>query len=163
MKIILLILSLIFTLHAQALEKVSLQLKWKYQFQFAGFIIAKEKGFYKDVGLDVELLEYTNKTDTIKDMQEGKIQFGVSDSGLMLEALKGIPIVAMMAIYQQSPYVLMSLKSSNIKTLKDIDGKRVAIYDDVNGNAIKSMLKINNINYIQKPIDEKLKKLKVKR
>ena len=43
------ILLIIGFLHAQDdLEKVSLQLKWKYQFQFAGFIIAKEKGFYKD-------------------------------------------------------------------------------------------------------------------
>lgn len=30
-------------------KSVALQLPWKYQFQFAGYIIAKEKGFYKDV------------------------------------------------------------------------------------------------------------------
>ena len=36
------------------LEKVSLQLHWKYQFEFAGFIGAKEKGFYKEAGLDVD-------------------------------------------------------------------------------------------------------------
>lgn len=162
MKVLLLILLFFTTTFAQDLEKVSLQLKWKYQFQFAGFIAAKEKGFYKDLGLDVELLEYTDKTDTIKYMIEGKTQFAVSDSALILEALKGVPITAMMAMYQKSPYVLMSLKSSNIKTLKDIDGKRVAIYDDVNGNAIKSMLKINNINFIQKSIEHKLEKLKSK-
>jgi len=163
MKIIIILLFVLSSfIQANEIEKVSVQLKWKYQFQFAGFIAAKEKGFYKDVGLDVELLEYTQKTDTIQDMINGKIQFAVSDSALMLEALKGIPITAMMAIYEQSPYVLMSLKSSNIKTLKDIDGKRVSIYDDVNGNAIKSMLKINNINFIQKTIDNKLKKLKNK-
>jgi signal transduction histidine kinase/ABC-type nitrate/sulfonate/bicarbonate transport system substrate-binding protein len=162
LKAIFLLCLFINTLIAQELEEVSLQLKWKYQFQFAGFIAAVEKGFYKDAGLDVKLLEYTNKTDTIKDMMDGKIQFGVSDSALMLEALKGVPITGLMAMYQQSPYILMSLKSSNIKTIKDIEGKRVAIYDDVNGDAIKSMLKINNISFIQKPIDEKLIKLKNK-
>ena len=56
----------------------------------------------------------------------------------------------------------MSLKSSNIKTIKDLDGKRIAIYNDINSAAIKSMLKINNIHFIQKPIDEKLRKLKNK-
>lgn len=47
-------------LHAQKLQKVKIQLSWKYQFQFAGFIMAKELGYYKDAGLDVELLEYNN-------------------------------------------------------------------------------------------------------
>ena len=163
MKVIITLLFLLLSLiQANQLKEVSLQLKWKYQFQFAGFIAAKEKGFYKDLGLDVKLLEYKDSTDTIKDMKEGKIEFGVSDSALMIEALKGTPVVAMMAIYQKSPYVLMALKSSNIKTIKDIDGKRLAIYNDINGMAIKSMLKLNNINFIQKPIDAKLKKLKNK-
>src|SRR5262245_50887028 len=39
----------------QALEKVSLQLKWLHQFQFAGYYVALEKGFYRDAGLDVEI------------------------------------------------------------------------------------------------------------
>ena len=39
------------------LEKVSLQLKWHHQFQFAGYYVAKYKGYYKDEGLDVELIE----------------------------------------------------------------------------------------------------------
>ncbi|RLA72726.1 MAG: diguanylate cyclase, partial [Epsilonproteobacteria bacterium] len=43
----------------EKLEKVSLQLQWLDQFQFAGYYIAKEKGFYKDVGLDVEIKKYT--------------------------------------------------------------------------------------------------------
>ena len=37
------------------LEKVSVQLKWFYQYQFAGILVAKEKGFYKDSGLDVTI------------------------------------------------------------------------------------------------------------
>ncbi len=39
-------------------EKVSLQLSWYHQFQFAGYYMAKEKGFYDEVGLDVEIKEY---------------------------------------------------------------------------------------------------------
>ncbi len=35
------------------LDSVTLQLKWKHQFQFAGYYAAKEKGFYKDAGLEV--------------------------------------------------------------------------------------------------------------
>lgn len=42
---------------AAALEQVSLQLKWKHQFQFAGYYQALEQGFYRDAGLDVAIRE----------------------------------------------------------------------------------------------------------
>ena len=40
-------------------QSVTLQLQWKHQFQFAGYYMAKEKGFYDEVDLDVKFLEYT--------------------------------------------------------------------------------------------------------
>ena len=40
---------------AQAADKVTLQLKWVTQAQFAGYYVAKDKGFYKEAGLDVEI------------------------------------------------------------------------------------------------------------
>lgn len=43
------------------LEKIKLQLQWEHQFEFAGFYAAKEKGFYKDEGLDVEFIEFDPK------------------------------------------------------------------------------------------------------
>jgi signal transduction histidine kinase/ABC-type nitrate/sulfonate/bicarbonate transport system substrate-binding protein len=135
------------TLLAQELEEVSLQLKWKYQFQFAGFIIAKEKGFYKDVGLDVELKEYNENTNIIKDILSQKSTFGINDSSLILEAMEGKPLVAMMAIFQESPNILMGLKSSGIKTLEDLNNKNLALYKDVSAMTILSMLKANHINY----------------
>ena len=39
-------------------EKVVLQLDWKHQFEYAGYYIAKEKGFYNQVGLNVEIKEF---------------------------------------------------------------------------------------------------------
>ena len=60
-----LLIQIIFIAYAVAnntpLEKVSLQLHWKQQFEFAGYFIAKEKGFFKDVGIDVDILEYHNE------------------------------------------------------------------------------------------------------
>ena len=50
--------TIILTLNAKdRLEHVSLQLKWFHSFQFAGYYMAKEKGYYKDVGLDVEIIQ----------------------------------------------------------------------------------------------------------
>ena len=62
------------------LEKVSLQLHWKYQFEFAGFIIAKEKGFYRDVGLDVEFKESYRGINVQDEVLEGKSTYGIYNS-----------------------------------------------------------------------------------
>jgi len=43
------------TAGAQAQDKLTLQLKWVVQAQFAGYLVAKDKGFYKEVGLDVTI------------------------------------------------------------------------------------------------------------
>ncbi|MDD2698758.1 MAG: ABC transporter substrate-binding protein [Arcobacteraceae bacterium] len=134
------------------IEKVSLQLKWKYQFQFAGFIMAKEKGFYKDLGLDVELLEFDEKINTVESLKQGKIDFGVNDSALILDALKGEPIVGMLSILQNSPYALMGLKSSNINSIEDLNNKKLALYKNSNGISINAMLIANNIKYIETPV-----------
>ena len=45
---------------AEPLQPVSLQLIWKHQFQFAGYYMAQQKGFYKDAGIDLTIHEYEN-------------------------------------------------------------------------------------------------------
>ena len=159
MKTILLISSLVLALNAYSLEKVRLQLNGKTQFEFAGFIAAKEKGFYKDEGIDVEILEYTPSTDTILDLENAKTTFALSDSSIILEVAKGKKLVALMSIYQNSPYVLMSLKSSNITTLPDINNKIVALNNDMNGRAVDSILKMNNVNIHKVAITNELLQL----
>lgn len=52
------LLSFLFVPHAYAeYEHLNVQLKWKHDFQFAGFYMALEKGFYRNNGLDVRLIE----------------------------------------------------------------------------------------------------------
>ena len=149
---IIIILSLFFTfVNAEKLEHVSLQLKWKYQFQFAGFIVAKEKGFYRDVGLEVLMKEHNESINIIEDVITAKSDFGVGDSSLVYASLQGEPIAAMMAIFQDSPFVLMGLKSKKINTLEDLNYKNIALYGGVDGFAVKTMLKAKNIKYVVKP------------
>ncbi len=109
--------------------------------------MAKEKGFYRDVGLAVELKEYQADTDIIKDVLSSKSTFGISDSNLILETIKGQPIVAMMAILQESANILIGLKSSGIKKLEDLNGKNLALYKNASAITILSMLKAYHINY----------------
>ena len=80
-------------------EKVVLQLKWFHQFQFAGYYAAKEKGFYDEVGLDVEIKERDLKYNNIDEVINGNAQYGVADSILILYKLKQQPVVIVSPIF----------------------------------------------------------------
>src|SRR5262249_2726672 len=67
---------------AAAQEQVTLQLKWKHQFQFAGYYAALEKGFYRDAGFSVVLVEANENTDPVDEVLSGRAQFGVGASEL---------------------------------------------------------------------------------
>lgn len=96
MKIVLtlfLLISTLFGMQTKKLEKVLLQLHWKYQFEFAGFIAAKEKGFYKDAGLDVTLKEYEFGMDIEEDVLSGKSEYAIYNSFSLLEYIRGKDLV----------------------------------------------------------------------
>ena len=143
------------SLYAQKEQQVSLQLLWKHQFEFAGFYIAKEKGFYKENGLNVKFKEFDFGIDITKNVETSKSTFGIAYPNILLDKSNGSKVVLLNAIYQTSPHVLVSLKSSGIKSLKDFKNKKIMIEN----NAIKtapllSMLyseniKLSNMNIIK--------------
>jgi len=116
------------------LEKVSINLGWTHQFQFAGYYAAKEKGFYKDAGLNVSLISGT-RPDNIGESLSGTHAFGVAPGALLLSDKRSSGLSILAAILQQSPVTLLGLKSNNIYTLQDLQGK-----DIVGGVEIKLML-----------------------
>src|SRR6185369_6750171 len=67
---------------AYALEKVSVQLNWKHQFQFAGYYAAIEKGYFRDAGYEVELRELPDGSDPIAAVLKGEADYGVAASEL---------------------------------------------------------------------------------
>lgn len=87
----------------QAAESISVQLLWKHQFQFAGYYIAKEKGFYAEEGLEVGLKEYGPDLDLVDEVLQGNSQFAVGRTSLLIDQNAGADIVALFAAYQQSP------------------------------------------------------------
>lgn len=110
-------------LGAAALEKVSVQLDWKYQFEYAGYIAAKEKGFYRNAGLDVELREYTQNSDVVSEVLNAKANYGVYNSSIVVDNGKIKPIVVMATYLQHSPLVLVTRKG--IDSPADLVGKTI--------------------------------------
>ena len=130
------------------LEKTSLQLSWFNQFQFAGYYIAKEKGFYKDMGLNVEIKEYDFNVNVTKDVSEGKVDFGIARETLIQEKINTFHnLIALYPLFQISPLILIAKKDSNINTLKDFSNKRLMLSENDSRQAsLKAMLSSNNIN-----------------
>jgi signal transduction histidine kinase/ABC-type nitrate/sulfonate/bicarbonate transport system substrate-binding protein len=128
-------------------ESVTLQLPWLHQFQFAGYYVAKEKGYYSDVGLDVTILDANKKEASLKSVLDGKAHYGVGHSSLIVNYMNGAPLVLMAAIYQSSPMVLLTRKDANIYSAKDLKNRRVMLTDDmVQWAEIQAMLRSVNLS-----------------
>ena len=120
--------ALCFSSFSSAAERIVLQLKWVNQFQFAGYYAAVEKGFYKAAGLDVELRpngyngSFVSPVDAVL---KGDAQYGISNSGLVLDYLNGKPVVVLAATLQHSAVSWIVLEKSGIRSIHDMAKKRL--------------------------------------
>lgn len=112
---------------AHGLEKVSLQLKWTHAFQFAGYYAASEKGYYSDVGLEVEIIESQPGSSTVDRVSSGEVQYGVGTNALLLEWHAGKPVVVLAVIFQHSPQVLVARQDHPGQTVHDLVGKQIML------------------------------------
>lgn len=94
-------------LSAEPLTPVSLQLRWRHQFQFAGYYAALHKGFYREAGLQVTLKEGGPGADPVADVLAGRSDFGIGVSSLVIDYLKGKPVLLLGPVFQHSPNILI--------------------------------------------------------
>lgn len=109
------------------LQSVTLHLKWKHQFQFAGYYAALEKGFYKKAGLDVTIIEASTDEESTSQVISGKADFGIAMSNLIPLRAQGKPVVALASIFQHSPLIILAPKSSGIENIHDLKGKNISL------------------------------------
>ncbi|NQV79439.1 MAG: ABC transporter substrate-binding protein, partial [Alphaproteobacteria bacterium] len=89
------------------------------------YYAALEKGFYSDAGLDVRFQEGGSGKSCYAIMMSGYANYCADDGDLIFHFVTGSPIVALAAIFQNSPVTLLTLKGSGLKTPADLVGKRV--------------------------------------
>ncbi len=116
---------LLLSLSAVGADKVRLQLKWQHQFQFAGYYAAQAQGYYRNAGLEVEILPATPGEDPVLQVIEGQAEFGVGSTDLLLLREQGLPVVVLAVIFQHSPLALMTLKGDGIQTIHDLAGRKI--------------------------------------
>jgi two-component sensor histidine kinase/ABC-type nitrate/sulfonate/bicarbonate transport system substrate-binding protein len=143
-----LILGCLVALPAQAqvrkTDHVRLQLKWFHQFQFAGYYMAKAKGYYAEEGLDVEIAEASPETAFTEEVVSGRADFGIQNSDILLDRAEGAKVVVLAVIFQHSPLVLLTAGPRRAETPQDLAGKRVMVSRDAEAE-IYSMFRSEGI------------------
>jgi len=130
------------TMAASAMaEPVNLKLKWKHAFQFAGYYMAKEKGFYQDQGLDVSILE-AHQDQVCNGAGKKPACFMASDFGAIVENQDGDEHKVLAAIFQHNPLVLIVLESSQIRSWRDLKGKRIMLARKTNADIKAALSKV---------------------
>jgi NitT/TauT family transport system substrate-binding protein len=118
---------------AGAADAVTVRLKWFNQAQFAGYYVAKEKGFYQEAGLDVSIQPGGPDFPAVQMVAGGNEQFGVTGADQILVARgKGVPVVAVAVLYRKNPFVLFALKSGGIDAPAQFPGRKIGL--KVGGN-----------------------------
>jgi class 3 adenylate cyclase/ABC-type nitrate/sulfonate/bicarbonate transport system substrate-binding protein len=130
---------------AAALDQVSMQLKWKHQFQFAGYYAALEQGFYREAGLDVSIREGGPGIDVAEAVAGGKADFGVCNASVLREWSMGRRLIVLAAIFQHSPAVILVARRADITSVSDLRGR--TLMDTPGSDEIAAMLTREGVNY----------------
>jgi NitT/TauT family transport system substrate-binding protein len=117
------------TLPADAQKRdVTLRLDWIYQGPNSGFMVAKDKGFYDEAGLNVDMGPGKGSGSTAQLIASKTSMFGFADGFVTGAGIsKGMNVVMVAAIYRRNPTAAIVLKESGIKSPKDLEGKKIGI------------------------------------
>ncbi len=132
---------------AATMDKVTLQLKWVAQAQFAGYYAAAAKGYYKQFGLDVTLKPGGPDITPEQVVASGQAQFGIDWlPSLLATRDKGGDLVNIAQVFRRSGMTELTWKSSGITTIKKMAGKKVGVWCCGNENELYAALVKNGIN-----------------
>jgi PAS domain S-box-containing protein len=162
------LVALLLPLDALALEqhkKVTLQLQWDHQFQFAGYYAALWKGYYTEEGLQVTVrsaFEPNGKFHkSTKEVAQRRADFGVGAIDILKARDAGIPLVILATVFQHSPVAFYARSEAGLQSPADLTRLRVATRGKA-GRAyaeLMAMLRAENISPSRirtQPIREKL-------
>jgi NitT/TauT family transport system substrate-binding protein len=139
-------------------DKVTVQLKWVHQAQFAGLYVAQEKGYFAEEKIDVEFKEGAAKINMVDEVVSGNAQFGVTaPEHIIKERLAGKNVRAIAAVFRRNPLVFVSKKGSGIKRPVDFLNHRIASSKDglTQLNAVMHKLDLDFSQVKQVPYDYK--------
>src|SRR5580658_6679441 len=113
---------------AGALKQVSLTLDWVFQGPNVGFLLAQDKGFYRDAGLDVVITPGKGSVSTAQLVASKASQFGFADGYVLGSGVaRGMALKSVGSIFRRNPAAVVVFADSGINAPKDLEGKSIAI------------------------------------
>lgn len=110
----------------QDLQKITMILDWFVNPDHAPLVVAKQKGYFADEGLDVELIAPADPNDPPKLVAAGKADVAVGyQPQLHLQAAEGLPVKRVSTLVATPLNSLVTLADSGINTLSDLKGRTV--------------------------------------
>ena len=142
------------------INKVSLALDWYPNSNHAGIFYAKDKGYFLDEDLDVEVYTPSDPSSILQTVASGRDQFGISyQPDLLLARSEGVPVVAISSIVRTPLNSIMTLKKSGISDPSKLKGKTIG-YPGIplNIGILQSILEgqgltINDVNLVDVGFD----------
>ncbi|WP_186396184.1 ABC transporter substrate-binding protein [Stappia sp. TSB10GB4] len=126
MRILTFVLALLFALPAAAADRMTLLLDWYVNPDHGPIIIAKEKGFFADEGLDVEIVAPADPSAPPKLVAAGKAELAVSyQPQIHLQVAEGLPLKRVGTLIASPLNCLMVKDDGPVKTIADLKGRKV--------------------------------------
>src|SRR4030042_2488865 len=103
----------------QAADKVTLMLNWFYVGDHSPYVVATEKGWYKDENLEVNIVPGKGSGDVVKKIDVGSAEFGIVDVGVLIVArAQGAKVKGVSQLFDTHPYCMWMWKDSGINSVK---------------------------------------------
>ncbi len=127
---------------------VDFRLNWTLYGEHAPFFVGVDKGFYLDEGLDVDIMEGSGSSTTVKLIGNGTNTIGYADSATMMQGVtRGVPVKSVAVLLQTSPMSFIFKVEKPIKTIDELRGKAIAITaGDASGAIFTALLKKNGMS-----------------
>ena len=130
------------------LTKVTFRMNWKLTAPHAVYLLGKDLGFYEEQGIDLKILEGNGSVTTGQLVYNKSDTFGLADSAALIPIMtKGLPIKAVAMVTPTSSLAVIARADSGVRTLKDLEGKKIAV---TAGDSITqiwpAVLAVNNLN-----------------
>jgi ABC-type nitrate/sulfonate/bicarbonate transport system substrate-binding protein len=119
------VIALLFTsIEARAAEKIRISVSGGYNMIFLPAGVAQRKGFFKDEGLDADIV-VMGATPSIAALSNGDIDFTLLTGTVIRAAIRGLPVRLVAGLMTSSPHVLLA--RSEIKSVKELSGKKIGL------------------------------------
>ncbi len=119
--------AVLFSAPASAASKITLMLNWLPGGSHVPIFYARDAGFYKKAGLEVQILSARGSRDAFGALRKGKAHFAIAEAAeLFIQREGGLDALGTMVYFNRSPNTIFTLQRADIRSLSDLAGKRLA-------------------------------------